>query len=107
MCKTSSASVRDFISANGALIAGNINNLDNVRIILVSAHRKVYALLENGSFLINAATHCRSFSRNDYFRDIVKVFVQSVFPCLSGNLSQNLVFQMLYLCVKFSHTLPS
>ena len=55
MSKAAAAGVRDYISADRAFIAGNIHNLDNIRICFVSAHCDFDAFSEYCTFLIDAA----------------------------------------------------
>ena len=100
---TASAGVGDFIAADGALITGNADTLDNIRVILVAAHCKLDALLNDSSLFIHAAAHCRLGAGDNRFGNIVDCFKQITLKRLAGNLTEHLVFQILNLCVKFSH----
>ncbi len=100
VCKTAAACIGDLISAHRALVAGALDDLDDVGVILVSAHSELYSLSENGSLLIDAAAHCGSVSGDDHFRNVHDVLHQAIIPSETRDLAEDLVFQMLYLCVK-------
>ena len=70
VCKAAAAGVGDFVSAHRALVAGDLDDLDDVGVILVSAHSELYSLSENGALLIDAAAHCGSVSGYDHFRNV-------------------------------------
>ena len=99
--QTSSASVCDLIPSDGTFVTGNVNDFDDIRVVFISAHCEFDSFRQNCAFLVNTATHRRRFSGNDQFRNVKQVIVKSVFPRLSGDFSQYLVFKMLYLCVEF------
>ena len=99
---TASARLGDIITANGALVAGNADTFNNVRVILIAAHCKLNALLNDSALLINTAAHSRLGAGNNRFRYIVDCFKQLALERLSSDLAKYLVFEMLNLCVEFS-----
>ena len=56
--KTTSAGVSYLIACCGTFIAGDINNLNNIGVFMVTAHSDFNALRKNCTFFINATTHC-------------------------------------------------
>ena len=103
VCKTAAAGVGNLVSADGTLVAGDVNNLDDIGVVLVAAHCDLYSLTENSTLLIYAATHCGLLAGCELFGNIHHILKQLVLPCKSCDLTQNLILQMLYFCVKFTH----
>ena len=98
--EASAAGVGDFVSAHGTLVAGDVDNLYNVR---VAADSYLDSLAEYRSFLVNAAAHGRRVAGDDGLRYLEKIFKQGVVPCKPCNLAQDFIFKVLYLSVEFSH----
>jgi hypothetical protein len=92
MRKTSTACIGNLVSANGALVAGDIDNLNNIGIFFVSAHRHLDSLAKDRSFFINTATHCRLFAGYDHLRNIHNVFRKGIIPREASNLTEHFIF---------------
>ena len=92
VCKTAAASVRDFVTAYGAFVASDVDNLDDVGVLFVSADRELNAFAENCSFLVYAATHRRFVAGNDLLGDIHHPLEECAVPREACNLTQNLIF---------------
>ena len=101
--KTSAAGVGNLVASYGTLVASDLNNLDNVGVVLVTAHSNLYSLAEYRSLLVYAATHSRLVAGNDHLGNIHNVFKKSVFPGKTCYFSENFIFQMLNFSVKFAH----
>jgi hypothetical protein len=101
--KTSAASISNLKSAYGALVASYLNNLNDVGVILIAAHRHLYALVNDRALLIYTAPHGRRLTGNDDLGHLREVFEQGSFKGEARNFAQNAVFQMLYLGIKLSH----
>ena len=104
--KTSAAGVCHLVSADGTLVARDLDNLDDVGILSVAADRKLDSLAEDRTLLINTAAHGRLVSGNDRLRNVDAILEQSVVPGKARYLAQDLIFQMLYFCIEFTHFLP-
>ena len=85
-----------------ALVAGDLDNFDDIRIMLVAAHCELDALLHDRALLIDTAAHCRLIL-DDQLRDLVVCSEEIILKPIPRNLAQYLVFQVLYLGIKFSH----
>ncbi len=101
--QTAAAGLGDFIAAHGTFVAGDVDDLDDVGIVLVAAHRQLDALAHDGALLIDTAAHRRFFSGHDDLRNVEQIFRQRAIPRLTGHLPQNLIFEMLNLCVELMH----
>ena len=101
--KTAPARVGDFIAAHRAFVARDVDNFDDVRVVFVAAHRHFDALCKDCPFFIYATTHRRDFPRDDDFRNIQNVFFKRACPRLLCNFAQHLIFEILHLCIEFSH----
>ena len=100
MGEASAAGVGDLVSAHGTLVAGDVDNLYNVR---VAADSYLDSLAEYCSFFVDTAAHGRRVAGDDGFRYLEKIFKQRVIPCKPRDLAQNFIFKILYLSVEFSH----
>ena len=98
--KAAAAGIGDLVAAHGALVAGDVDNLNGVR---RAADSYLDPLVEYRSFLVNAAAHGRRVAGNDGLRYLEKILEQGVVPCKSCNLAQDFIFKVLYLSVEFSH----
>ena len=85
--KTSSAGTGDFISAHRALVAGNIDHLDHIRVVLVAAHGNLDPFGKNGPFLVYATAHGGHLSRDDGFGNIKSSLGKPSCPGFSGDFS--------------------
>ena len=101
--ETASAGFRDLIAAHRTFITGNFNDLDRVGVILIAAHRHLYALVNDRALLIYTAPHGRRLTGNDDLGHLREVFEQGSFKGEARNFAQNAVFQILYLGIKLSH----
>ena len=106
VCQTSAAGIGHLVAAHRAFVAGNIDDLNDIRIAPVSAHCDFHTLGKNGALLIDTAPHGRNFPRHNGLRNIDCGLCQASCPCLPRHFSEHLVFQMLNLCIKFPHFLP-
>ena len=106
MCKTASAGVGDFITADRTFITGNVDHFNDIGIILITAHGKLDTLTEDGTFFIYTTAHRRLIAGNDLLGNVKNVLRKTVVPCVTRNLTQNLIFQMLNFGVKFPHSAP-
>ena len=70
VCQTSPASIGDLITTDGAFIACNLNDLDNIGIFGIAAHSDFDAFCQNGSFLINTTAHGGCVAGHDGFGNI-------------------------------------
>ena len=100
MGEASAAGVGDLVSAHGTLVAGDVDNLYNVR---VAADSYLDSLAEYCSFFVDTAAHGRRVAGDDGFRYLEKIFKQRVIPCKPRDLAQDFIFKILYLSVEFSH----
>ena len=101
--KAAAAGVCDLISAHRAFVAGDLQDLDHVGVILVSAHCELHPLGKNGALLVNAAAHCGGVAGNDLHRNVEDRLKQGIVPCLAGYLAQDFVLKMLNFGIEFSH----
>ena len=101
--KTAAAGVGHLVSANGTFVAGDVNDFNYVGIVCVTAHSHFYSFSGNCPFLVYTATHGRTGTGEYLLGDIDDMLKQGTLPRMAGDLSQYLVFQMLYFCIKFSH----
>jgi hypothetical protein len=83
--ETSAAGIGYFKSSNRTLVASNLNDLDNIRVVFISTHRKLYALSEDRALLIYTATHCRLVTGYELPRNIHNILKQSVIPRKTRN----------------------
>jgi hypothetical protein len=103
MRDAAAANVRYFITSDGALVAGEVHDLNDIGVVLVSAHSQLDSLRQNRPLFIDATPHCRMRPRRDAFWNIGNVLKQIASKGMPRNLAQNLILQMLYLCVEFFH----
>ena len=90
--KTTAAGVGHLIAADRTFVAGDLDDLDHVRVVLVSAHSELHALSEDSALLVYAAPGGRLLARRDRLRNIENVLEKLVAPGESRDLSQDLVF---------------
>ena len=67
-------------------VAGNVDNLDDVRVAFVAAHRDFHTLADNRPFFIDTAAHGGLGSLDEDLRDIVKAFEQRIVEGVACNL---------------------
>ena len=103
MSETTATRICHLVTAHRTLVARHINHFNDIRIFIVAAHGKLYTLSENCTLFIYAATHCRRVSGDYCFRNIKDVVKKGIVPRKSCNFAENLIFQVLNLCIKFSH----
>ena len=103
MGQTATAGVRDHIAAGGALVAGDVDDVDDIWVVLRAAHGQLHALGQNGALFIYAAAHGGRLARNDFLGNIGNGFQQVVVPGVARHAAQNLVFQVLNFGIEFSH----
>ena len=101
--KASAARRRDLVTADRAFVAGDINDLNHVGVVLIAAHGYLDALGQDRALLVYTAAHGRDLARDDGLGDVDRAFRQTVCPCFPRDFPQDLIFQMLYLCIKLSH----
>jgi hypothetical protein len=78
--ETTTTGVSNLIAANGTLVASNLNDLDNIRVVFISTHRKLYALSEDRALLIYTATHCRLVTGYELPRNIHNILKKLILP---------------------------
>ena len=84
-----------------ALVAGDIQHLDDVWIFLVATHSELDALPDDGALLIDAAAHGGLGTRHDFGGDIEQcAAVELILKCKAGHLAQNLIFELLHSGIK-------
>ena len=101
--KASAARRRDLVTADRAFVAGDINDLNHVGVVLIAAHGYLDALGQDRALLVYTAAHGRDLARDDGLGNVDRAFRQTVCPCFPRDFPQDLIFQMLYLCIKLSH----
>ncbi|MPM58001.1 hypothetical protein SDC9_104830 [bioreactor metagenome] len=82
----------DVISADGALIAGNVDDLNDTALAPVAAHGKLNPLAQNRPFLVYAAAHGGFFTGRDGFGYVSHGLQQGSVKSVAGHLAQHLVF---------------
>ena len=102
MRKTATARLAYLVSAGRTFVARYTDNLNDIRVVFISAHCHLDALLNDCSLLIDTATRARYISRNNLFRYIKNGFKERAVPLSAGNLLQNLVVYIFYLGIKSS-----
>ena len=103
--KAAAAGAGYLMATNGTLVTSNFYYLYNIGIGFVATNCKLYPLAEDGSFLVHTAAHRWLIAGNYHFGNIDNILKKLVFPRKAGYLAQHLIFQMLYLGIKFSHKL--
>ena len=88
---TSPACIADGNLTHGAFVTCNGQNLNFARDILMASQRHLNPLVDNGSFLVNAATHGGNRSGHDRFRNSWNTRSQLVILCQTGDLTQYFV----------------
>ena len=92
MSQTAAAHVCNFVAGNRTLVAGNVQNLNYVVNIFMSASGHTDSLAHYSSFFVNTAAHC-GFVLYNSFGYVVKAGDQVVVViCMSCHLSKNLIF---------------
>ena len=103
MCQAPTAGIRHLIAAHRAFITCDIDDLNHIRVLFMASHCELHALCKDSALFIDAAAHSRLFTGNNHFRNVRQVLRERIVPCLSGDLAQNFIFQMLHFCIKFAH----
>lgn len=101
MNDAASARGGDENAVNRALVAGNVDDLDDVRIILVAAERELNTLLKYRAFLVDAATHARLGTGDDFLGNIGVNARHIAVVGAFDYLFEYFVFQFLYFCVEY------
>jgi hypothetical protein len=78
--QASAAGVGYFISANGAFIASDVNDLNDVGVAFVATHCNFDAFTENGSLLVNTATHGGLLSGSELLGNVHYVLQKLILP---------------------------
>ena len=63
--KATAAGVRHFVAAHRTFVAGNIDHLYHVGLIVIQPHGDTHTLGKNSAFFVYAATHCGNLPGND------------------------------------------
>ena len=103
MRQAAAAGGGDFIAGSRAFVAGDVDDLDHVVVVLVAAHGDLHALAENGALLEDAAAHGGFLAGGDDLGNIKDILQQCAVPGVAGDLTQHLVLEVLYLRIEFSH----
>ncbi|MPM75817.1 hypothetical protein SDC9_122811 [bioreactor metagenome] len=64
------------IAGDGALVTGDVQCLDDIRVFAVAAHRELDPLAQNRPLFVDAAAHRGLFTRYDGFRNIQQALLQ-------------------------------
>ena len=104
MSDAATTGVTDRHLAHRTLVTGNGQHFHFSGMIRMPAQRHLYTLLHNGTLFINAATHGRLRTGNDFLSDGEQSLCQSVVLCQPCHFSKNLVLQFLYVRVKLSQS---
>ena len=86
------AGVGDLVPSSRALIAGNVNDLDNVGVVGMAAHGHLHPFGQNGPLLVHAAAHGGLFAGNDGLGNVHHVLQEFILPGKPGGLPKDLVF---------------
>ena len=92
MCQTSPAGAGNIVAAHWAFVAGDIDNLNHIGIILIPAHSHFNAFFHNGTFLIDTAPHGRLAVFHDDFWNLRVTFEQLIFKGIPRHFAEYLVF---------------
>ena len=103
MGDASPAGIRDYVAADRTFITGNIDDLDDIGVVFVTAHRELDTLRQDRPFFIYATAHGRFRAGRDLFGNITDAVKQTVLKRRTRNLAQNFVFDQLNFGVKFVH----
>ena len=94
------AHARNLIAGGGTFVTGDIEHADHV--FAHSAHGLLDALNQNGPLFVHAAAHGGLGAGHDLFGQVQHVDGQGVAPGGGCHLPQNVVFEELYLGIKFA-----
>jgi hypothetical protein len=78
--ETTTTGVSNLIATNGTLVASNLNDLDNIRVVFISTHRKLYTLSEDRALLIYTATHRWLVTGHELFGNIHNILKKLILP---------------------------
>ena len=98
--EAAAAGFRDDVAADRALVAGDLDDFDDVRIVLVSAHRELDAFLHDRALLVDAAAH-RRFILDDQLRNLIVCGKEVILKRVARNLTQHLYFRYCILVSNF------
>ena len=105
MGNTSPTEIRNRMPCFRTFITGDINNLNDIRIIFISTQRDFNPFCYNRSVLINTTAHGRLAFFHNFIGDLIEhrkgIIPQ---PSLISHFHQNFVLQFLHICIKNSHT---
>ena len=91
---------RDIDAVNGTFVAGAVDDLDDVGVALVATHSHLDAVLQDGTFLIDAASRFGFRTGAKQLGHFHVSFLQSAFVGASDDSFQHFVFDELYVGVK-------
>ena len=97
---TATASGRDIDAVNRTFVAGAVDNLDDVGVALVAAHRHLDAVLQNGAFLVDAAARFGFRAGAEQLGHFHVGVLQSAFVSATDDFFQYFVFDELYVGIK-------
>ena len=103
VCKTTAAGLCDDMAADRAFVAGDINDLNHVGVVLIAAHGYLDALGQDRALLVYAAAHRRRLAGDYFLRDVKECFIEIGVPRMLCDRAQNLIFEMLDLSIEFVH----
>ena len=103
---TAAAHVRDGIAAGRAVVTGDVDSFNDVGVILVPSRGELDAGGQYGALLIHAAAHSRHLAGDYLLGDVQKRSIKVALPCMLCDGAQDLVLQMLDLCIEFVHYTP-
>ena len=99
--QTPSAQIRNHITGLRTFVAGDIDDLDDVRILPAAADSQPYTFSDYRPILIDTASLRRLVFRNDLAGNLIKFREHIVaLPCLNRHLAENVIFNFLHLIIE-------
>ena len=89
-------------AADGAFVAGDVDDLDDVGVLPVAAERELDALLHDGALLEHAAAHRGFRSRRDLLGNVYVQVLVTMLIFVADDRFEHVVFEFLYRCVENS-----
>ena len=93
----------DPVAADGALVAGDADDLDHVGVFLVAAHGDLHALGHDGALLVDAAAHGAPGAGGDHLGDVQIAVLERPGVVVARDLLEHLVLELLNVGVKQQH----
>ncbi|MPN12196.1 hypothetical protein SDC9_159508 [bioreactor metagenome] len=91
MGNTAAAGVCHLKTTHGALVAGDLNDLNDVGILFIAAHGQFDAFMDDGFFLVDTAAHGGFGTGHNDARDITVSLQKVIFESVASHLAQDFV----------------